>query len=109
MRNFMLSEAQSRNELVSAIQRFFANWQARRALMRMRDLDDRMLKDIGVSRIDLETAISLPWSENAALYLERSNFAGDRCRIYELARKRAGAVLGPDCGLNPEAAIPSPR
>jgi uncharacterized protein YjiS (DUF1127 family) len=109
MRNFMLREARSRNELVPAIRRLFDNWKARRALMRMRDLDDRMLRDIGVNRIDLETAISLPWSENAVLYLERSSFASGRCRIYEVARQRAGAVLGPDCGLSPAAATPSPH
>lgn len=109
MRNFMLFEAHSRNELVPAVQRFFGNWKARRALKRMRNLDDRMLKDIGVSRIDLETAIALPWSENAALFLERTNFAGGRCNLYRLVRRKAAAPLGDDCGLSPAAAAPSPR
>ena len=109
MRNFMLAEAQSRNELVPAIRRFFGNWKARRGLKRMRDLDDRMLKDIGVSRIDLETAIALPWHENAALYLERTNFAGGRCNLYQLVRRKAGVEIDSDCGLSPAVAALSPR
>lgn len=43
----------------------------RRRFARLRDLDDHMLDDIGVTRAEVETAARLPLSENAALELRR--------------------------------------
>ena len=46
-------------------------WNRRRRLARMRDLDDRVLDDIGITRDELEWALGLPFEANAALDLER--------------------------------------
>ena len=46
-------------------------WHRRRRLARMRDLDDYMLDDIGITRDELEWALGLPFEANAALDLER--------------------------------------
>ncbi|KAB2849877.1 MAG: DUF1127 domain-containing protein [Hyphomicrobiaceae bacterium] len=110
MRDFMLAEALARNELVPAIRRVFSNWKARRALKQLRDLDDRMLKDIGVTRIDLEQALALPWSENPALHLERTSFAGGRIMLYERVRRKSGEAIEESCcGFSPAATAPWPR
>jgi len=55
-------------------------WQARRrqqmidrrAYQRMLKLDEHMLRDIGVSRADVEWASALPLGRNAALELQRT-------------------------------------
>ncbi|MCA0433356.1 MAG: DUF1127 domain-containing protein [Proteobacteria bacterium] len=50
--------------------RWVRNWRAHRAVVRLGDMDDRMLRDIGVSRDDLQWARALPLSVNAVLALE---------------------------------------
>ena len=37
-------------------------WKARREITRLSELDDRMLKDIGVQRADIDWAYLQPWS-----------------------------------------------
>ena len=54
----------------SLLPRLYRNWQARRAVTRLQDYDDYMLRDIGVTRDDVRWAAGLPLSVNAALALE---------------------------------------
>lgn len=58
------------------------NWRARRAVRRLEQLDDQLLRDIGVSRGDVAWAGHLPLSVNAALMLEERQ----RNSIRRLAR-----------------------
>lgn len=49
---------------------YYHNWQARRSVRSLAKLDDHLLRDMGVSRQCIETALRLPLSANPALYLE---------------------------------------
>ena len=42
----------------------------RRHVRRMRDLDARTLSDIGVTRADVDWALSLPWTRKAGVELQ---------------------------------------
>lgn len=72
MRDYALNYAQTREAAGASswISRFIRNWMARRAIARLDQHDDFMLRDIGITRGDLHWAASLPLSENAALALE---------------------------------------
>lgn len=50
--------------------RFAENWQARRSVRKLLKLDDHILRDTGTSRKDIEWAVGLPLTVNAALALE---------------------------------------
>ena len=57
--------------------RFAENWQARRAVRKLLTMDDHILRDTGTSRADVEWAVGLPLTVNAALALEeRSRVSG---------------------------------
>jgi uncharacterized protein YjiS (DUF1127 family) len=56
--------------IAAAVARFVRNWKARRAVARLQDFDDYMLRDIGVTRLDVRWAADLPLTINAALALE---------------------------------------
>ena len=43
---------------------------SRRGLRRMLDLDHRILSDVGVTRADVNWALGLPWSRKAAVDLQ---------------------------------------
>ena len=47
----------------------------RRKLTTLLDLDDHMLTDIGVTRAEVETALNLPLSVNAAVELRRMSLS----------------------------------
>ena len=51
------------------LKQLFRNWQARRKVRGLEELDDRMLADIGVSRAEVEWAGRLPLGFNPALEL----------------------------------------
>ncbi len=72
MRDYALSRAQSAEAAGSAsiLWRMIGNWRARRAVARLDELDDFLLRDIGLSREDLHWAAGLPLTVNAALALE---------------------------------------
>lgn len=82
MRDYALHRAESYGEYgaASAIGRFIRNWQARRAVARLSELDDYMLRDIGVTREDLNWAKGLPLTVNAALALEERSIGRRRGR-----------------------------
>ncbi|MEM7377286.1 MAG: DUF1127 domain-containing protein [Pseudomonadota bacterium] len=46
-------------------------WRRRRKLTQLHDLDDKMLRDIGVTRAELHRATRLPLSVNAAVELQK--------------------------------------
>lgn len=55
---------------LEGLKRLFRNWQARRKVRGMEELDDRMLADIGVTRAEVEWAARLPLGYNPALELQ---------------------------------------
>jgi uncharacterized protein YjiS (DUF1127 family) len=58
----------------SLISRVWRNWQARRRVTDLSNYDDYMLKDIGVTRDEIQWAARLPLTVNAALALEERAF-----------------------------------
>ena len=76
MRDYALNRAISLGEYgaVSFIRRLLRNWQARRRVVNLSSFDDHMLRDIGVSRGEVEWAAGLPLTVNAALALEERAF-----------------------------------
>lgn len=53
----------------------------RRRMTRMLDLDDHMLKDIGVTRGEIEIALNMPLSADAATELRRMSIERRRLRM----------------------------
>ena len=54
-----------------AVRSAFHAWQSRRKLVRLLDLDDHMLADVGVTREDVRWALDLPFSHDPSLELQR--------------------------------------
>ncbi len=86
MRNYALHRAASLGEFgaISHLRRFLRNWVARRAIARLDNYDDFLLRDIGVTRDDIRWASHLPLSQNAALALEERSV---RQRRADFARR----------------------
>jgi len=55
----------------AALRRSFANWRRRRRLVRLADLDDRILYDIGIEREEINEALRLPLDLNPLYELDR--------------------------------------
>jgi Domain of unknown function (DUF1127) len=76
MRDYALNRAISLEEGhgFSVVKRLWRNWQARRRVVDLSNYDDYMLKDIGVTRDEVQWASGLPLTVNAALALEERSF-----------------------------------
>ena len=76
MRDFVLNQAISQGEygVVSFARRILRNWKAKRRVIRLGDFDDYLLRDIGVTRGEVEWAAGLPLTVNAAVALEERAF-----------------------------------
>ena len=72
MRDYALSRAHAAESTGSdsMLGRLIRNWRARRAVARLDRLDDRLLRDIGLTREDLQWAAGLPLTVNAALAMD---------------------------------------
>ncbi len=88
MRYYAVTLAESMNAAsgASLLSRLFRNWRSRRRLARLHDLDDHLLDDIGVQRVEVDRALSLPLTVNPAHELQRSA----RRRRLEEAWRRPG-------------------
>jgi uncharacterized protein YjiS (DUF1127 family) len=72
MKDYALHQAQFSGSLPGhgILARLSQNWRAKRAVTKMSLLDDHMLRDIGLTRADVEWAANQPLMKNAALALE---------------------------------------
>jgi uncharacterized protein YjiS (DUF1127 family) len=72
MRDYALNQALSRGEygIVYFLRRVTRNWKAKRRIASLGDFDDYMLRDIGVTRDEVQWAAGLPLTVNAAIALE---------------------------------------
>lgn len=72
MKNYALHQAQFSGSLPGhgILARLLQNWHAKRAVTRMSLFDDHMLRDIGLTRADVEWAANQPLTINASLALE---------------------------------------
>lgn len=57
--------------LTDRIAGFYRIWKTRRRIVKMTDLDDRILDDIGLARGDLYAVLDQPFSQNPAFELQR--------------------------------------
>ncbi len=55
----------------AALRRTFANWRRRRKLLRLSDLDNHILYDIGIEREEINEALRLPLDLNPLYELDR--------------------------------------
>lgn len=76
MRDYVLSQAISQEEfgLVPFLRRVRRNWKAKRRIAALANFDDYMLRDIGITRDEVQWAAGLPLTVNAALALEERAF-----------------------------------
>lgn len=73
MRDYALERALNRDSAHAfpTLRRLFANWFRRRSLRRVEELDDHILRDIGVSRDDLRAALRMPLEVDPYQELQR--------------------------------------
>ena len=66
------AQAQASGDLPGAglLVNLFRNWSARRAVRRLAELDDHLLRDIGAAREDIAWVARQPLTVNAALVME---------------------------------------
>ena len=64
---------------LTAITGWLWAWRRRRRFLRLLDLDDRMLRDIGVTREEIRRAARLPLGINAAVALRSEQGHRRRC------------------------------
>ena len=76
MRDYVLNQAISQEEfgLVPFLRRTTRNWKAKRRIAGLGSFDDYMLRDIGVTRDEVQWAAGLPLTVNAAVALEERAF-----------------------------------
>ena len=76
MREYTLNQAISQGEygVVSFARRILRNWKAKRRIVALGNFDDYMLKDIGITRDEVQWASGLPLTVNAAVALEERAF-----------------------------------
>ena len=72
MRDYALNQALYRGEygIVYFLRRVSRNWKAKRRIASLGNFDDYMLRDIGVTRDEVQWAAGLPLTVNAAVALE---------------------------------------
>ena len=76
MRDYILNQAISQEEfgLVPFLRRTARNWKAKRRIAALGNFDDYMLRDIGITRDEVQWAAGLPLTVNAAVALEKRAF-----------------------------------
>lgn len=71
---------------LGGLSRLWRAWQHRRQVLALVEADDRMLADIGLTRSDLNGALSAPSTEDPSYYLSRAR----QERLRHRARHRIG-------------------
>lgn len=75
MRDYALTQATGRDHasVFSGLYRLIINWRRRRTLRKLIELEDHMLRDIGVPRAELYRLMKLPLSIDPLWELERQS------------------------------------
>ncbi len=71
MRDYIFTQARMREQTFAfpKLRRLLHNWQARRQIRRLTELDDHVLRDIGFSRDELRQVLRLPHDMDPLLTL----------------------------------------
>jgi uncharacterized protein YjiS (DUF1127 family) len=82
MRDYALTQAHATGSIGFSLTTLFANWHARREVAKLETCDDRSLRQIGLTRKDVNQALRLPLTENSRLALDQYAFMRSRtCTI----------------------------
>jgi uncharacterized protein YjiS (DUF1127 family) len=57
--------------LLDGLRTAFRSWRRRRQLVKLNDLDDHLLADMGVTREDVRWALDLPFTHDPGIELQR--------------------------------------
>ena len=98
MRNYMINEAQSRQAYgrLTWVMRVVSNWRARKTLKHLKTMSDYQLKDIGLTRNDLERFLCLPLDMDIAWdAARRALISGQDDQNARLALPRVGSAASP--------------
>ncbi len=108
MRDYALFQAEQSLQLPGGglLLRLFTNWKARRAVRQLEDLDDFLLRDIGLSRNDVIAVADLPLTHNAIEELQEAVRGNDQLRP---ARVRIPALNRPRIQNIPLSAVTGQR
>ena len=73
MRDYVLNQAESQfyGSLFGNLRRYIHNWTRRRLLKSVEDLDDYLLRDIGLTRDAVESVLDLPLVYDPVIELHR--------------------------------------
>jgi uncharacterized protein YjiS (DUF1127 family) len=76
MREYVLTRAIAESEapVIGFFKKLSRNWRARKRVASLAQFDDHLLRDIGITRSEIEWAAGLPLTVNAALALEERSF-----------------------------------
>jgi uncharacterized protein YjiS (DUF1127 family) len=112
MRDFMISEAQSRQTYgrLTWVVRVISNWRARKTLKQLQGFSDYQLRDIGVTRHDLNRLMCLPFDVDIAWHIERRELHDAKSRPTEytsLALPALGRATSPWLQIPPSFAAKS--
>jgi uncharacterized protein YjiS (DUF1127 family) len=98
MRDHMINEAKSRQAYgrLSWVMRVVTNWRARKTLKQLQSFSDYQLKDIGLTRYDLNRFMSVPLDTDIAWESERRALIEAKNHINaSLAFPRLGRAASP--------------
>jgi len=73
MRDYVLNQAEGQfyGSLFSNLRRYIHNWTRRRMLKSVEELDDYLLRDIGLTRESVESVLDLPLVYDPVIELHR--------------------------------------
>ena len=82
MRDYVLHEARSRQAFgrLTTLVRMVKNWRERRSLRALHSLDDYLLRDIGLTRSELDRMMRQPLTLDTQWEAERLRLIGSRER-----------------------------
>ncbi|MCA0434598.1 MAG: DUF1127 domain-containing protein [Proteobacteria bacterium] len=82
MRDYILHEAQSRQAYgrLTMLVRVIKNWRERRSLRALYNMDDYLLRDIGLTRGEIDSMIRQPLTLDTQWEAERLRLISDRSR-----------------------------
>jgi uncharacterized protein YjiS (DUF1127 family) len=72
--------------MLSAVKRMFVAIRNRRQVARLTDLDERTLKDIGLTRSEVMAALDQPLLRDPSMHLEHGAMRWNRCDGADLVR-----------------------
>ena len=77
----LAAEGTIAGRIADLIGRRVAAWRNRQAMRELLTFDDRQLKDIGLTRVDVEGALMQPWSTDPSIELDKRRRGQEASRL----------------------------